>query len=150
MQVDQMEGFLQWLKGEESSCQCRRGRRCGFYPLIRKIPWRRKWQPSPVFLPGKSHGQRTRVGYSLWGHKRAGHGPSAKHQQQMEDYKVMRKVTVAQSCPTLWDSMDCSPPGSSVHEFSRQEYWTGLPFPPPGDLPDPGIESEYPALQADS
>ena len=36
--------------------------------------------------------------------------------------------------------MDCSPPGSSVHEFSRLEYWSGLPFPSPGDLPDLGIE----------
>ena len=36
--------------------------------------------------------------------------------------------------------MDCSLPGSSVHEFSRQEYWSGLPFPPPGDLPDPEIK----------
>ena len=35
-------------------------------------------------------------------------------------------------------------------EFSRQEYWSGLPFPPPGDLPDPGIELESPAVQADS
>ena len=40
----------------------------------------------------------------------------------------------------LCDPMDCSPPGSSVHGFSRQEYWSGLPYPPPGDLPDPGIE----------
>ena len=36
--------------------------------------------------------------------------------------------------------MDCSPPGSSVHGISQQEYWSGLPFPPAGDLPDPGIE----------
>ena len=35
-------------------------------------------------------------------------------------------------------------------QFSRQEYWSGLPFPPPGDLPDPGIETGSPALQADS
>ena len=34
-----------------------------------KIPWRRKWQPIPVFLPGKSHGQKSQVGYSPWGHK---------------------------------------------------------------------------------
>ena len=46
--------------------------------------------------------------------------------------------------------VDCSPPGSSVHGFSRQEYWSGLPFPSPGDLPDPGIEPRSPALQADS
>ena len=42
--------------------------------------------------------------------------------------------------------MDCSPPGSSVHGFSRQEYWSGLPFPSPGDLPHPGIEPVSPAL----
>ena len=46
--------------------------------------------------------------------------------------------------------MDCSPPDSSVMEFSRQEYWSGLPFPFPGDLPDSGIESGSPALQTDS
>ena len=45
-----------------------------------------------------------------------------------------------QSCPTLCDPMDCLPSGSSVHEPSRQEYWNGLPCPPPADLPDPGIE----------
>ena len=39
------------------------------YPWVKKIPWRRKWQPSPVFLSGKSHGQRSLTGYSLWGHK---------------------------------------------------------------------------------
>ena len=46
--------------------------------------------------------------------------------------------------------MDYSLPGSSVHGFSRREYWSGLPFPSPGDLPDPGIEPSSPALQADS
>ena len=58
-----------------------------------------------------------------------------------------------QSCPTLCDPTDGSLPGSSVQGFSRQEYWTGLPSPPSGDLPDPGIQpgsSESPALQADS
>ena len=45
------------------------------------------------------------------------------------------------SCPTLFNPMDYSLPGSPVHEsFSRQEYWSGLPCPPPGDLPNPGIE----------
>ena len=41
----------------------------GFNPWVRKIPWRRKWQPTPVFLPGKSHGQRSLVGYHPWGYK---------------------------------------------------------------------------------
>ena len=46
----------------------------------------------------------------------------------------------AQPCQTLCDPVDCSPPGSSVLGFSRQEYWSGLPFPSPGDLPHPGIK----------
>ena len=41
----------------------------GFDTWVRKIPWRRKWQPTPVFLPGESHGQRSLVGYSPWGDK---------------------------------------------------------------------------------
>ena len=48
-----------------------------------------------------------------------------------------------QSC--LSDPMDCRPPGSSVHGFSRQQHWSGLPCPPPGDLPDPGIKPRSPA-----
>ena len=44
-------------------------RRHGFYPWVRKMPWRRKWQPTSVFLPGESHGQRRLVGYSPWGHR---------------------------------------------------------------------------------
>ena len=46
-----------------------------------------------------------------------------------------------QLCLTLCDPMNHSPPGSSVHGISRQEYWSGLSRPPPGDLPDPGIKS---------
>ena len=51
------------------------------------------------------------------------------------------------SCLTLSDPMDCSPPGT---RFSRQEYWSGLSFPSTGDLPNPGIETASPAVQADS
>ena len=53
-----------WFSGKKSACQCRK---CRFDPWIRKIPWRRKWQPTPVFLPGKFHGQKNLVGYSPWG-----------------------------------------------------------------------------------
>ena len=45
------------------------GDRCRFDPWVGKIPWRRAWQPTPVFLPGKSHGQRSLMGYSPWGPK---------------------------------------------------------------------------------
>ena len=51
------------------ACQCGRHRRHGFNPRVGKIPCRRKWQPPPVFLSGKSHGQRSLVGYSPWGRK---------------------------------------------------------------------------------
>ena len=56
-----------WLSGKESAYKCRR---CRFDPWVRKIPWRGQWQPTPVFLPGKSHGLRSLVGvagWSLWG-----------------------------------------------------------------------------------
>ena len=51
---------------KESTCQCRRFKRLHFDPWVGKIPWRRKWQPTPVFLPGESHGQRSMMGYSPW------------------------------------------------------------------------------------
>ena len=49
-----------------------------------------------------------------------------------------------------YDPTDCSPPGSSVHGILQARYWSGLPFPSPGDLPDPGIKPRSPALQADT
>ena len=74
-----------------------------------------------------------------------------------DDYNIFRNILIAQwllviyyyqycclvakSCPTFCNPTDCSPSGSSALGFSRQEYWSGVPFPSPGDLPDPGIES---------
>ena len=66
----------------------------------------------------------------------------------MEDIKGNVKVLVAQLCPTLCNSVDCR--GSLSPGFSRQEYWSGLPCPSPGDLPGPGIEPRFPKLQAGS
>ena len=62
-------GFPGCTSGKESACQCRRHRRRGSDPWIRKIPCSRKWQPTPVFLLGKFHGQKSLVGYSPWGCK---------------------------------------------------------------------------------
>ena len=59
-------GLFWWLGSKKSACQCRR---CGFNPWVRKIPWSRKWQPTLIFLPGKSHGQRSLASYSPWGLK---------------------------------------------------------------------------------
>ena len=53
-------GFPRWLSGKESVCQCRRA---GLTPWVGKTLWRRKQQPTPVFLPGEAHGQRSLAGY---------------------------------------------------------------------------------------
>ena len=52
---------------KEYTCQCRRGKRLGFDPWVRNIPWRRKWQPTPVLLPGESQGRGSLLGCRLWG-----------------------------------------------------------------------------------
>ena len=57
---------------------------------------------------------------------------------------------VPQSCPTLCDRWTIAHQAPPPMEFSRQDYWNGLPFPSPGDLPDPGIKPGSPALQADA
>ena len=64
--------------------------------------------------------------------------------------RLVNRVLVAQACLTLMTPWIVAHQAPLTMEFSRQEYWSGLPFPSPGDLPNPGIESRSPALQADS
>ena len=64
-----VSAFPRWFSGKESTCQCRRLRRQGFSPWVRKIPCSRKWHPTLVFLLEKSHGQRSLAGYSPSGRK---------------------------------------------------------------------------------
>ena len=95
-----------------------------------KVLWRRKWQPTPVSLPGKSHGQRSLAG-----------NLSSKQNIFQLDWRYACCAKLLQSCPTLCYPMDhiaCQAPLSMG--FSRQEYRSGLPCLPPEDLPDPGIE----------
>ena len=94
----------------------------GFDPWVRKIPWRRKWQPTPVFLPGESHGQRSLAGCSPWGRKESDTTKQLTHAQ-----------TVARQAPLPM-------------RFPRQEHWSGLPVPSSGDLHDPGVEPTSSAL----
>ena len=68
-------GLLRWLSGKESVCPCRR---LGFDHGVRNIPWRRKWQPTPVLLPRKSHGQRSLVRATVHG--------VAKSQPRLNDF----------------------------------------------------------------
>ena len=133
---------------------------------MRKIPWRRKRQPTPVFLAGKSHGQRSLVGYCPWSCKES----DTTKQQTLAFctflccaevfccffclfvFSIVPLVYFCFCCYYLWlcvshsvmsdfcNPMDCSPPGSSVHRILQTTILSGLPFPTPGDLPDPGIE----------
>ena len=75
--VNCLKGLPWWLSGKESAWQCRRH---GFNPWVGKMSWRRKWQPTPVFFPGKSHGQKSLASYSPWGHKIVGYSPMTKQQ----------------------------------------------------------------------
>ena len=59
-------GFSGSAGGKVPACQYRSHRRRGFHPWVGKIPWERKWQPAPVFLPAESPGQRSLAGYSPW------------------------------------------------------------------------------------
>ena len=105
------------LSDKESACQCRRQ---GFSLLVGKIPWRRKWQPTPVFLPRKFRGQRSLAGCSL-------------------------KVKAAQLCQTLQPYGLYSPWNSP-----SQSTGVGSRSPLQVDLSNSGIETRSPALQADS
>ena len=63
------EGLPKWHYGKEPACQLRRFKRHRLDPRVRKMPWRKASKPTPVFLPGESHGHMNLVGYSIWGHK---------------------------------------------------------------------------------
>ena len=60
-------GFPGGTSGKEPACHCRRHKKHGFDPWVGKIPWRKAWQPTPVFLPRESHEQKSLVGYSPQG-----------------------------------------------------------------------------------
>ena len=63
------KGFPWWLSGKEHACQCSWLKSHGLNPWVGKITWWRRWQPTPVFVPGKSRGQRSLMDYSPWDHK---------------------------------------------------------------------------------
>ena len=81
------------------------------------------------------HGVAKSQNATVWRSMQRAHTVTWKH-----GLPTLRQCRCVLSCIWLCDPMDCSPPGSSFHEISWQEYWNGLPFPPPGDLPDTGIK----------
>ena len=79
------------------------------------------------------------------------HNPVQLSKYLVQAYCVPKVVSkVAQSCPTLWNPMDCTHQAPLSMGLSRQEYWSGLPFPSPGNLPNPETEPRSPTLQADA
>ena len=74
----------------DNSCLCNQTWRCRFDPWVGKFPWSRKWQPTPVFLPGKFHGHKSLAGYSPWGSQRIG-------------YDWATTFTSQLSCLCFWD-----------------------------------------------
>ena len=90
--------FPRWWSGKESTCQCRRCKRCGFIPWVGKIPWTMKWQPTPVFLPEKSHRQRHLVGFSPCGHKEL---DATDHTLHKHNQKVSLVVQIVKNLPQV-------------------------------------------------
>ena len=83
--------------GKEPTCQCKRRKRLGFNLRVWKIPWRKAWQPSPVFLPGESHGQRSLTGHSPWGCKESDTPEAMKLTRLMNDAALVPGVQQSDS-----------------------------------------------------
>ena len=93
--------------------QCKRHRRHGHDPWVGKIPWKRAWQPTPVFLPRESHGQRSLVHYSPRFCRQLDKTEAT--ELVLYIYLSVQFSSVTQSCPTLCDHMNCSTPGLPAH-----------------------------------
>ena len=102
------------LNGKESSCHCRRKRRCGLDPWVGKIPRNRKWQPTPVFLPRKSNGQWNLAGCSPWGCK----------ESNMTEQTVYLGVNLSK----YWKEWQ----GQSRREENQSVLMSSLPLKPTG------------------
>ena len=117
----------------------RQCRRCGFDSWVKNIPWRRKRQPTPVFLPGKSHGQRSLACYSPWGRKRVGHNLVTKRQQCsfcayfLEGFYHNKHMKDAQHC-SLFSSVQFSRSvvSNSLRPHESQQVRPPCPSPTPG------------------
>ena len=135
-------GFPGGTSGKELASQCRRRKRGRFNPWVGKIPWRRAWQPTPVSLPGESHGQRSLADYSWIGPKQL-----STHTWDIDKKRwgwglrfILRnwlmwlwrkvKVLVSQLCLTFCNSMNCSLLSSSVHGILWMKIleWVAIPF----------------------
>ena len=95
-----MDELPRWCRGKESAYLCRRLKRHGFDPWFRKIPWRKKWKPTPVFWPEKFHGQRshTLMGHSPWGCKESGRTEHTQAHIHTQSCSSLKAVTTTVHC----------------------------------------------------
>ena len=107
-----LEGFVDVASHKESTCQCRRCKRWEFNSWVRKIPWRREWLPTPVFLPGEFHGQRSPVDYSPW---------SCKESDMSEQMNTHTQTYT--DTQTLWNNP--SSPITPIHNNFYTKYRAG-------------------------
>ena len=112
-------GFPGNVSGKEPTCQCRRCKRDEFNPWVRKIPSRRAWQPTPVFLPEESHGQRSPAGYRPQGCKELNTAQETQH--------ICMHIVDMSSLPLHWeDGILCirppekSPPSQLLNAFPNE------------------------------
>ena len=114
----------QWFSGKRIRLQCRR---CGFNPWVGKIPQRKKWQPTPLFLCGKSHRQGNLASYSPWGHKGQTQLSYWAH-KHIQKCKVVGRVTSGESVapfgpllsPCKADVDHRAPHSQTIHAFTSQ------------------------------
>ena len=109
-------GFPGGGSSKEPPCQCRKHKRWRFNPWVGKSPWRRKWLPTPVFLTGESHGQRSLEGYSPQGHK--------------ESNMTGATCSNNESLSVMSDSLQ---PHGLHSPWNSPEYQSGQSFPSPGE-----------------
>ena len=107
-----------WRSGKESACSVGDG----FDPWVRKIPWKRKWQPTSVFLPGESHGQRSLVVYSPWGHKESGTTQRLTHTKVLLGYNLPNKEKhyPGTSLVVQWLRLCTSNAGTQVQSLAEE------------------------------
>ena len=114
-----------WLSGKESACQFGRHE---FDPSVGKIPWRRKWQPAPVLLPGEFHGQVSLAGCSPGVTESQTRASDSTTARQLLLLLLLSRFSRVRLCATPLTAARQAPLSTG---FCRQEHWSGLPFPSP-------------------
>ena len=135
-----LQGLPRWLSGKEPACRFRRLKRHGLNSCIGKIRWRRKWQPTPVFLPRESYGQRSLAGYSPQGCTKSDATEATqhthilyyvRHERMSQGLWPRSQCVLSRSVmPDSCGPRDCGPKGSSVHGSfqARISEWVTISY----------------------